>query len=216
MRLVFLGPPGAGKGTQAARVADSLQVQHASTGDIFRQAAAAGSELGRTVKDYLDTGRLAPDELTSRVVEEMVVERWDSYVLDGYPRTLRQAEDLDDMLARRGQKLDAVICFQLGDEEALRRLTGRLVCTECGRNYHREFMPPLQEGVCDDCGAPLEVRSDSAEDVVRARLATYHEKTKPLVEFYERKGLLARVDASGTPDEVEQATRELLAGLTTP
>ena len=210
MRLVFLGPPGAGKGTQAARMADLFQVRHASTGDMFRQAAADGSELGQTVKDYLDSGRLVPDELTSRVVEETAVDRAGGYILDGYPRTLRQAEDLAAMLGRRDQRLAGVVYFELADEEAVRRLTGRLVCAECGRNFHREFMPPRTPDVCDQCGGPLRVRSDSAEPVVRKRLAEYHEKTELLVGFYERQGLLERVDASAAPDEVERATIELL------
>ena len=213
MRFVFLGPPGAGKGTQAARVAEQFGLRHASTGDMFRQAAAAGSELGRTVKDYLDGGRLVPDELTSRVVEEMVLDAGGGYILDGYPRTLGQAEDLEANLERRGLSLSGIVYFDLADEEAVRRLTGRLVCAECGRNFHREFMPPRNADVCDDCGGALRVRSDSAEPVVRKRLAEYHEKTEPLVAFYQGQGLLEHVDASAPPEEVERATVELLERL---
>ncbi len=194
-------------------MAERFGVRHASTGEIFRQAAADGSELGRTVKDYLDSGGLVPDELTSRVVEEMVVGRSDSYLLDGYPRTLRQAHDLDAMLGRRGQELDLVVCFELDDGQALRRLTGRLVCAECGENYHREFMPPQAEGVCDGCGGPLKVRSDSAEEVVRNRLAQYDEKTRPLVAYYEERGLIERVDASPAPQEVTRRTEALLSRI---
>ena len=213
MRFVFLGPPGAGKGTQAARVAARFSVQHASTGDMFRQAAAAGSELGKTVRDYLDSGALVPDEVTSRVVEEMVLDGAEGYILDGYPRTLGQAEDLAANLAKRGQSLNGVVYFDLGDEEAVRRLTGRMVCSQCGRNFHKEFMPPKVESVCDDCGAELRVRSDSAEPIVRDRLAVYHEKTEPLVEFYKQEGLLEHVDASAAPDQVERETAELLERL---
>jgi adenylate kinase len=213
VRFVFLGPPGAGKGTQAARVAARFGLQHASTGDMFRKATAAGSELGRTVKDYLDGGRLVPDALTSRVVEEMVLDGAGGYILDGYPRTLGQAEDLAANLERRGQSLNGVVYFDLTDEEAVARLTGRQVCSRCGRNYHKQFMPPKVADVCDDCGGELRVRSDSAEPVVRKRLAEYHEKTEPLVGFYRRQGLLEHVDASAAPDEVERATVELLGRL---
>ena len=213
MKLVFLGPPGAGKGTQAVRLAERFGVVHASTGQIFRQAVAEESELGRSVKDYLDGGKLVPDALTSRVVGEMVLDRTEDYILDGYPRTLQQAQDLDDMLRERGDRLDAVVCFHIDDAEAVRRLTGRLVCTECGANYHREFMPPRVEGVCDKCGGALAVRSDSAEDVVRERLREYHLKTQPLVEFYRERGLIEQVDASASPDQVTRRTEAVLSRI---
>ncbi len=211
MRVVFVGPPGAGKGTQAARMAERFSVRHASTGDIFRRAAAQGSELGRTVKQYLDSGTLVPDELTSRVVEEMVVACEQSYILDGYPRTLQQGQDLEAMLDERGQSLDAVLYFDVPDDVAVERLTGRLVCSRCGANYHRTFMPPRRDGLCDGCDGPLSVRSDSSEEVVRERLAQYREKTLPLVQFYEDKGLLARIDASTPPDEVARRTETVLS-----
>jgi adenylate kinase len=210
VKIVFLGMPGAGKGTQAVRMADRFAVRHASTGDIFRAAAAEGSGLGETVRQYLDAGTLVPDEVTSQVVEELVVDREDQYILDGYPRTLQQAQDLEAMLSKRGQVLDAVVCFDLEDETAVERLTGRMVCGECGKNYHRRFMPPDVEGTCDDCGGRLKVRSDSDEDVVRQRLREYHAKTEPLVSFYRERGLLHRVDASVPPDEVTARTEEML------
>jgi adenylate kinase len=213
VKLVFLGAPGAGKGTQAQRIAARLGVRHASTGDIFRQAAAEGSELGRTVKGCLDAGSLVPDELTSRVVEELVVAKSDDYILDGYPRTLQQARDLDEMLGRRGQKLDLVLYFELDAREAVKRLTGRLVCSKCGENYHREYMPPRVSGICDKCGGALKVRSDSSEEVVKRRLAEYDEKTKPLVAFYEERGLLRRLDASAAPDEVARRAEVILESV---
>jgi len=213
MKLVFLGPPGAGKGTQAVRLAERFGLQHSSTGDIFRAALSDGSELGSTVKQYLDDGLLVPDELTSRVVEERVVDVVESYVLDGYPRTLAQAQHLADMLKRRGQSLDGVVYFELPDEDAVVRLTGRRTCSECGANFHIAFMPPKVEDVCDLCGAALTIRSDSAEDVVRRRLVEYHEKTKPLVAFYTESGLLSSVDACPAPDEVMQAAATVLERL---
>ncbi len=213
MKLVFLGPPGAGKGTQAAAAAEKFGLRHASTGDIFRQAAAEGSQLGAAVKDYLDAGRLVPDELTSRVVEQMVVSRTEDYILDGYPRTLQQGRDLDEMLQRRGEHLDAALYYHLDDREAVPRLTGRLVCARCGVNYHKQFMPPRAEGVCDKCGGGLSVRSDSSEEVVRERLAEYHEKTEPLVDSYEEQGLLERVDASAGPEDVTRRTEAVLARI---
>lgn len=211
MKTVFLGPPGAGKGTQARRMAERFGLTHASTGDIFRAAVASETELGKEVKDYLDSGRLVPDELTSRVVEEMVIAREEDYVLDGYPRTLQQAEDLERMLGARDQQLDCVVYFELDDQEAVVRLTGRLVCSECGQNYHRKYMPPERDMVCDQCGGELKVRSDSTEDIVRKRLAEYHEKTEPLVPFYEKRELLERVDASAAPQEVTEETARTLA-----
>jgi len=210
VRVVFLGVPGAGKGTQAVRMAGRFGVRHVSTGDMFRQAASEGSALGRAVKGYLDAGKLVPDDLTSELVEEMVVGRMEAYILDGYPRTLRQAEDLDQMLGRRGQKLDAVVYFRLEDGEAVKRLTGRLVCSSCGHNYHRDYMPPRREGRCDDCSGPLKARNDSSAGVVTKRLAEYREKTKPLVAFYRARGLVEEVDASASPEEVARRTEDVL------
>ena len=213
LKLVFIGPPGAGKGTQASRMAAEFGLRHASTGDIFREAAAAGSELGKTVSGYLDAGRLVPDELTSRVVREMVLERFKGYILDGYPRTVPQAESLERMLEARSESLDAVVYFELGPEEAVKRLTGRLVCPSCNANYHRLFMPPRRDGVCDRCGARLSVRSDSSEEVVERRLSEYNEKTRPLAPYYESRSLLRTVDASQDPDSVACDTRSVLVSL---
>jgi adenylate kinase len=195
-------------------MADRFDVLHASTGDIFRAALSDGSELGKTVQGYLDDGLLVPDELTSRVVKERVVEQADSYILDGYPRTVGQAEHLEAMLNEQGAALDCVVYFELPDEEAVVRLTGRRVCSECGENFHVKFMPPQEDGVCDKCGGELKTRSDSSEEVVRKRLAEYHEKTRPLVAFYEERDLIRRVDATDTPDEVSDATAEVLSPYT--
>ncbi len=191
-------------------MAERFHLEHASTGDIFRRAVAEGSPLGREVEEYLDAGKLVPDELTSRVVEQMVVAQTTDYILDGYPRTLQQGRDLEEMLRRRSQQLDVAVYFDLSDELAFERLTGRRVCTECGANYHVKFMPPEKDGVCDRCGAELEVRSDSAEDVVRERLKQFREKTYPLVAFYEERGLLERVAAAPAPGEVARATEQVM------
>lgn len=213
MKLVFLGPPGAGKGTQAVTMAREFGLEHASTGNIFRAAVSAGTPLGKTVKSCLDGGKLVPDEMTSRVVREMVIERFDRYILDGYPRTVGQAEDLDAMLSERTEALDGVVCFELDDEEAVRRLMGRLVCKACGANFHRRFMPPAVAGVCDKCGGRLIVRSDSAEEIVRKRLAEYAAKTSPLVPYYDKRGLLKTVDAAQEPQKVAEDTRAVLKAL---
>ncbi|MFP4027080.1 MAG: adenylate kinase [Candidatus Brocadiia bacterium] len=213
MKLVFLGPPGAGKGTQASIMAEQFDLQHASTGDIFREAVAEGSELGQTVNSYLDEGKLVPDELTARVVREMVLQREDEYILDGFPRTVPQAELLDGILRERKEKLDGVLYFELDSESAVERLTGRVVCSKCGKNYHKKFMPPQKDMICDECGGELTVRSDSTEDVVRKRLEEYEHKTRPLVPYYKEKGLLYRVDASPSPEEVSEQTQEILTAL---
>jgi len=213
LKLVFLGPPGAGKGTQAARMAQVFGLEHASTGNIFRRAVAQDSELGRQVRSYLDAGKLVPDKLTSRVVKELILDRSERYILDGYPRTVPQARALDRMLEDRGQRLDAALYFQLDEEAAIARLAGRLVCERCGENYHRLFMPPRQAGLCDQCGGPLVSRSDSSRQVVLERLAEYANKTRPLVSYYEQRGLLRRIDASPDPAMVERRTRALLAEL---
>jgi adenylate kinase len=196
-------------------VSEQLEIFHASTGDIFRKAVSSGSELGKTVQSFLDKGVLVPDAVTCRVVEKEVLEQREDYVLDGFPRTLIQAELLDEALANRGESLDMVVFYDLDDAEATRRLTGRLVCRKCGWNYHKVNMPPKEEGVCDQCGGELYVRSDSEPEAVRARLVEYHEKTKPLVRHYEDVGLLRRIDASQPFEEVFNETLALLAELET-
>jgi adenylate kinase len=186
---------------------------HASTGDIFRNAVAEGSELGQQVESYLDAGKLVTDRLTSDVVKEMVLLREADFILDGYPRTVKQAEQLDEMLEELGFSLDAVLFFELSEEEATERLTGRRVCENCKKNYHVKFMPPRQEGICDECGGKLIVRSDSSEEVVRKRLEEYKEKTAPLVGFYEARGLLKRIDASQPPDMVTAEAKQVVKDL---
>lgn len=211
MKLVFLGKPGAGKGTQADRMSEEYDLLHASTGDMFREAVDEGTEVGKQAKEYMDKGLLVPDEVTCRVVEEMVVDRHDDYVLDGFPRTVPQADALDDMLHERGQALDAVLCFDIDEDEATERLTGRLVCEDCGKNYHESFMPPQEVGICDQCGGNLKTRSDSTQEAVQKRMEEYRKKTQPLIQYYEDMGLLKRIDASLPPDEVSEKTRQVLS-----
>lgn len=216
MKLVFLGPPGAGKGTQAMAAAKRLGIEHASTGEIFRAAVKEENELGKTVKEYLDSGRLVPDDLTSRVVKEMVLERRKGYILDGYPRTVPQAEALRKMLQEKGQQLDLVLHFELDEHSAVQRLTGRLVCGECGANYHKLFMEPQKEGICDKCGSALAARSDSTHEVVRGRLHEYYNKTQPLVPYYEGQGILRIINASGSPEQVAASMWSVLDDLDSP
>lgn len=205
MRLVIFGPQGAGKGTQAARLAEKYGILAVSTGDIFRAAVSEGSELGRRVLEYVNAGRLVPDELTIEVVRERLSrpDARDGFLLDGFPRNVAQAEALDGMLAERGQALDAALVIEVPEEVSLRRITGRRVCNSCGTNYSLEA-PPKRDWVCDRCGGPVEARADDADEAaIRERLRAYHEQTEPLKSYYAQRGLLRWVDgASGTPDEV--------------
>lgn len=212
--LVFLGPPGAGKGTQAAELARRRGVPHVSTGDLLRGAVKADSPLGRQARGYLDRGRLVPDEVVVGMVRERL-DRSDArkgFILDGFPRTVAQAEALDRELTSRGRRLRAVVLFELQDDEVLERLGGRLTCTSCGAMYHLRHEPPSQEGICDRCGGGLEVREDDRPGTVRRRLEEYREKTAPLVAYYQGRGILRRVDASGPIEEVRAALEGLLGG----
>lgn len=200
-RFVFLGPPGAGKGTQAARAAERLSVPHISTGEILRRAVREGTELGRTAKGYMDRGALVPDDVVAGIVAERLSEPdcRDGFILDGFPRTTPQAEALDGRT--NGASL-LVLYFDLDDEEAVERLTGRRTCASCGANFHLKYMPPKVEGRCDRCGGELVQRSDDREETVRERLRVYHEQTRELVERYRALGRLAEIDANGSPEAV--------------
>jgi len=212
VRLVFMGPPGAGKGTQAKAVAEKYGVTHVSSGDIFRAEIAGDTELGGQIKAYLDSGALVPDEITVKaVVGRLGAARGaDGWLLDGFPRTQAQAEALDEALEDDGEKLSAVIYLEVDNEIIVKRMAGRRVCPNCGRSYHTEHIPPKVEGTCDACGTRLIMRDDDKPETVRQRLATYQKATTPLIEYYDRRGLLIRTDGTGTPDQVRARLFEQL------
>lgn len=197
-RLLLLGAPGAGKGTQADMLCKTFGVPHIATGDMFRAAKAVGTPTGLIAKQYMDKGELVPDDVTIRLVEERLSQPDVAlgYILDGFPRTPAQAAALDDLLARLGQRLDAVVKLTVPREELLRRLTGRRICPHCNANYHMVFAPPKKEGVCDRCRHGLVQREDDSDATVAHRLDVYHDSTRPLIAFYEKKGLLHRVDGT--------------------
>lgn len=204
MRLVLFGPPGAGKGTQARMLETRLEVPQIATGDLLRAAVAEGSELGIEAHRCMEQGRLVADDLVLKMVEERLC-RQDApggFILDGFPRTVAQAEALDRLLAQRGEKLDRVVLMKVDDEEIVKRITGRRTCAQCGAIFHEAFEPPRQPGRCDACGGELYQREDDAEETVRKRLRVYVEAARPLVNYYVRSGLLATVDAVGSAEEV--------------
>ena len=216
MILVLLGPPGAGKGTQAVRISEVFGLVHLSSGDILRAERKAQTDLGRRAQDYMDRGLLVPDDLILSMMMDHIRRppaAENGSLLDGFPRTLAQAEGLDSRLAELGRKIDAVISIEVSDEVAAQRLAGRSTCSSCGRIYHDSFSPPAMAGVCDDCGAGLARRRDDAVEVVHQRLKTYHEETKPLVEHYRKGGVLKAVSGVGGTDEVTGAIKESCRGL---
>ncbi|HEY8450450.1 MAG TPA: adenylate kinase [Bacillota bacterium] len=202
--LVFMGPPGVGKGTQAARLAERRGVPHVSTGEMFRRAIRAGTPMGQKAQPYVESGSYVPDDVVNGVVAERLGEEdcRPGFILDGFPRTVGQAEALDAILAAQGRALDAVVYLVVDDDVVLRRLTGRRICPQCGATYHIEFEPPRVAGRCDACGAQLVQRDDDREETVRRRLEVYRQQTTPLVEHYRRQGLLAEVDGEGSVQEV--------------
>lgn len=203
MKIIMLGAPGAGKGTQAKKIAEKYDIPHISTGDIFRANIKEGTELGRKAKTYMDQGLLVPDELVVDLVVDRVSKDDASrgYVLDGFPRTIPQAEALDKALEAIGEKMDYAINVEVPDENIIKRMSGRRACVSCGATYHLEHIPPKKEGFCDTCGAELILRDDDKPETVKKRLDVYHEQTKPLIEYYTKKDILIEVD--GTKDMAE-------------
>jgi adenylate kinase len=212
VRLVLVGPPGAGKGTQAAFIASAESIPKISTGDIFRANVSEGTELGKLAKQYMDAGDLVPDSVTVEMVRNRLAEEdaVRGFLLDGFPRTVPQAVELDDMLADMGTKLDVVVELIVDDDEVVRRLSGRRTCRSCGHIWHVDFDPPSKEGVCDNCQGELFQRDDDKPATIRHRLEVYAEQTAPLIGYYGERGILVGVDATGPVDDV---TERALAAL---
>ena len=215
LNLILLGPPGAGKGTQAERLVDDFGLPYYATGDILRAAVKEESELGTEAKDYMDKGDLVPDDLICRVIMERIdkPEAADGFLLDGFPRTIPQANVLTDALERRSRRLTAALLIDVEDEEVIRRLSGRRICVKNGHLYHVEFDPPKHEGVCDQDGRKLLQREDDKPETVRKRLEVYHAQTTPLIEYYEGRDLLRRFDGTRAPTEVHDHIRATIATL---
>lgn len=212
MKIIMLGAPGAGKGTQAKMIAGKYQIPHISTGDIFRANIKNGTELGMEAKKYMDQGQLVPDELTVKILLDRVAQPdcSEGYVLDGFPRTIPQAEVLDNALNKLGDSIDFAIDVDVPDENIVRRMSGRRACLSCGATYHIEHIPPKQEGVCDTCGQPLVLRDDDKPETVLKRLKVYHEQTQPLIDFYTKKGVLRSVDGTVDMNDVFEAIVNVL------
>jgi adenylate kinase len=207
MRIVLVGPPGAGKGTQAAFLAENLSIPHISTGDLFRANISQGTELGKQAKAHMDAGRLVPDEITIGMAEDRLSQddAAQGFLLDGFPRNVGQAEALDAYLTRRELALDGVLDLEVPEEEVVRRIAGRRVCRNNSAHvFHVEYQQPKAEGICDVCGGALYQRSDDTEDAVRTRLEEYHSKTEPIIDYYKQQGLVQTISALGKVGEVTQ------------
>ena len=212
MKIIMLGAPGAGKGTQAKMIAEKYQVPHISTGDIFRANIKNGTQLGLEAKKYMDQGLLVPDELTVKILLDRVAKEdcKDGYVLDGFPRTIPQAQVLDEALEKLGESIDYAIDVDVPDENIVKRMSGRRACLKCGATYHIEHVPPKAEGICDTCQSELVLRDDDKPETVLNRLKVYHDQTQPLIEFYTAKGVLKVVDGTLDMQDVFRAITDIL------
>lgn len=204
MRTILMGPPGAGKGTQAAMLIERFSIPHISTGDMFRAAIKAGTSLGLKAKEYMDAGALVPDEVTIGIVKERLSEAdcAQGFLLDGFPRTVAQADVLGAILDEMRIRLDGVINIEVDDEELLKRLTGRRICRRCGANYHQVFNPPAQTNICDKCQGELYQRSDDSLETAQNRLSVYNQQTEPLIKYYEQRALLKRIKGDQAIEKV--------------
>lgn len=212
MKIIMLGAPGAGKGTQAKMIAEKYQVPHISTGDIFRANIKNGTQLGMEAKKYMDQGLLVPDELTVKILLDRVAQEdcKNGYVLDGFPRTIPQAQVLDEALGKLGESIDYAIDVDVPDENIVKRMSGRRACLKCGATYHIEHVPPKAEGICDACQSELVLRDDDKPETVLNRLKVYHDQTQPLIEFYTAKGVLKTVDGTLDMQDVFRAITDIL------
>lgn len=212
MKIIMLGAPGAGKGTQAKQIADKYSIPHISTGDIFRANIKNGTELGKKAKQYMDQGALVPDELTCDLVMDRIQQDdcENGFVLDGFPRTIPQAEALDAALEKINEKMDYAIDVDVPDENIVNRMSGRRACLNCGATYHLISIPPKVEGICDRCGSEIVLREDDKPETVQKRLKVYHEQTQPLIDYYKNQGILKSVDGTQPMDEVFKAIVTIL------
>ncbi|MET7932559.1 adenylate kinase [Streptomyces sp. NPDC005322] len=213
MRIVLVGPPGAGKGTQAAYLADNLSIPHISTGDLFRANISQGTPLGKQAQEYMRAGQLVPDEVTIGMAEDRMAQpdAANGFLLDGFPRNLNQAEALDTHLGDQDQTLDAVLDLEVPEDEVVKRIAGRRTCrNQSSHTFHVEYKKPETEGVCDDCGGELYQREDDSEETVRKRLEVYHRETEPIIDYYKAKGLVVTIPALGKVAEVTQRAMDAL------
>ncbi len=210
--LILLGPPGAGKGTQAKKLVDNYGIPQISTGDILRKAVKEGTSLGKEAKSYMDAGELVPDSVVIGIIEERLKEPdcKEGYILDGFPRTVPQAEALDGILEKMGSGIDHVVSIEVPDGELMSRLTGRWTCRNCGAMFHEKSQPPKEPGKCDHCGGELYQRDDDKAETIKERLRVYNSQTQPLIEYYSHKGLVRKIDGMGAVDEIFERIKKVV------